>query len=319
MSEQVFQLKLPMRMKTNKRGDVESLNLNIYRNLHFYQLSYQKEAFQKSMRPVLSGLPQLGKVKLHYEIHPKSSGRLDTMNVGAIVDKYFSDALVESGIIEDDDYKNVIFNSFCFGSVSPKDPHVLVTITETEPRGTKPMRVLLDKNEIQTALENFVKTLGLSGITGVDLSANDDGQIIAEIVMGMPQTNNVSISPAHDAVGLIRPKRGGRPLGSKNKPKEDDGHVETAGSNGHGNNSAGASESAEEEDPDTETDDESGEEDQDDYGLGSSQSEATPKPNPFGGEDADSSNPSDDEEEESTGVLEQPPVERVKKSSIFDE
>lgn len=304
---QEFQLKLPMRMKVNQRGEVESLNLNVYRNLHFRKLSFQKNAFQKRMSPLLSGFPKLGKVKLHYEIHPKSEGRLDTMNVGSIVDKYFSDALVEAGVIQDDDYKNVVFNSFCFGSVSPKDPHVLVTITETEPRKDNSMRILLDQTEIQQALEDFVQTMGLSGISGVELSANQDGEITAEVVMGV-QLKAVGETQRETSASTIRPKRGGRPVGSKNKPKESDGNVVPFGSSSDDGDSAGSSESTEEEDLQSEADDNSDEEEE--FAVNSK--------NPSGDLDTESSSQDNDDEEEGTGA-EVPVVERVRKSSIFDE
>lgn len=312
---QVFQLKLPMRMKVNKRGEVESLNLNAYRNLHFYQLSYQKNAFHNTMKPLLSGLPKLGKVKLHYEIHPKSKGRLDTMNVGSIVDKYFSDALVEAGVITDDDYTNVVFNSFCFGSVCPQDPHVLVTITETEPRRTETMRILLDRNEIQQALETFVETMGLSGVTGVELSANSDHEIIAEIIVSPKTKAPTHAAYVETATSIIRPKRGGRPVGSKNKPKESNDHVETSGESGPYSDGPGTSESSEEEDLYTSSDDEADEEDE---RTESTESKATLSKNLFGDSDTESAN-SPDEEEDEDPVEPVPATERVRKSSIFDE
>lgn len=80
----------------------------------------------------MEAMPKLGKIWLHYEVHPKTRVRLDTMNPGSIVDKFFSDALVEHGVIEDDNYHFVVFNSFSFGSVDKDNPHVLVTIIELE-------------------------------------------------------------------------------------------------------------------------------------------------------------------------------------------
>lgn len=320
---QVFQLKLPMRMTVNNRGEVESLNLNIYRNLHFRSLSYQKNAFHKKMNPLLSGLPRLGKVSLHYEINPKSQGRLDTMNVGSIVDKYFSDALVEAGVILDDDYTNVIFNSFKFGSVCPNDAHVLVTITEIEPRRTENMRVLLDQTEIQKALEAFVQTMGLTGVQGVELTATADGDITAEIVMGLQQPK----APTHpvyretDSSGIVvRPKRGGRPLGSKNKSKEpEDDTMGTTGQSSSDSNGSGSTESASEEADLTEADDDNGEEDN---GSESQESNGTPAPNLFGDSDTGSASNRLDPEEDEEEVGDPVPVpeeQRVKKSSIFDE
>lgn len=45
------------------------------------------------------------------------------------------------------------------------------------------MRILLDQDDIQTALETHVETLGISGASGVSLSVQD-GEIVAEVTMG---------------------------------------------------------------------------------------------------------------------------------------
>lgn len=321
MSHQSFQVKLPMRMQTNRGGERESLNLNVYRNLHFRKLSYQKNAFHEDISPLLRGLPQLGKVTLHYEVNPKSGGRLDTMNVGSIVDKYFSDTLVEAGIIEDDDFSHVVFNSFSYGAVNPKDPHVLVTITEIEPRSNQSMRVLLDQTEIQRALEAFVQTMGLTGVQGVELTATADGSITAEIVMGLQQPK-VATHTAYretDSSGIvIRPKRGGRPLGSKNKPKEPD-DVETSGTIGSDSYGSGTSEPNQKADRYTDSDDSPEEEDD---RAESEESNGTPTPNLFGDSDDQSVNndtDTDSVEEDEEIDIPVPEEQRVKKSSIFDE
>lgn len=318
-SGRVFKIKLPMRMKINKRGEVESLNLNVYRNLHFYHLSYQKNAFHDAMKPLLRGLPKLGKVSLSYEINPKGQGRLDTMNVGSIVDKFFSDALVESGIIVDDDYKTVVENSFRFGFVSPKDPHVLVTITEIEPRKGNPMRILLDQDEIQQALEAFVETLGISGATGVELAVNEAGEITAEVLMGaaqtssQPKTNTSTITGGSNTPATV--KRGGRPLGSKNKPKEDP-DVDATLQDRNAGGGTGNAEAGTADDTGEETNREDGPE-AGDKRTQSTKSEGRKGPNLFGDEEDQSSQA--DAGSDQTGDGAEAPAPTVKKSSIFDE
>lgn len=342
----VFTLKLPMRMKINKGGELESLNLNVYRNLHFYKLNYQKKAFQDFVKPLLLGLPSMEAVSLHYEINPKGGSRLDTMNVGSIVDKFFSDALVQNGIIPDDDYKHVVGNSFSFGSLHPTDPHVLVTITETKTREETPMRILLDQQEIQTALETFVSTMGIQGASGVQLTIIGE-EIQAEIIVsseGLARIAPVRAAPPdHDYPSTETteqpPKRrGGRLPGSKNKPK---GDTNVAGTAQAGNDlfGSGASDSGEEEDQDLETsggdessnqgDDlfgESGESGSDEAdGTGPEESttrSSTNRGNLFGDSDTESSETSDPDDEgsdpqpEETEVKADPP--RTKRPSIFD-
>ncbi len=185
------------------------------------------------------------------------------------------------------------------------------------------MRVLLDQTEIQKALEAFVQTMGLTGVQGVELTATADGDITAEIVMGLHQPK----APTHpvyretDSSGIVvRPKRGGRPLGSKNKPKEpEDDTMGTTGQSGSDSNGSGSTEPAEEEADLTEADDDTGEENN---GTGSQEQNGTSTPNLFGDSDDESASPTLDpieDEEEAGHTVPVPEEQRVKKSSIFDE
>lgn len=333
----VFTIKLPMRMKVNKGGELESLNLNVYRNLHFYKLNFQKKAFHDFVKPLLSGLPPMEAISLHYQINPKGGSRLDTMNVGSVVDKFFSDALVLCGIVPDDDYKHVVRNDFEFGSLCPNDPHVLVTITETKPRKETPMRILLDQSEIQKALEAFVQTMGLAGATGVELTLVGD-EIQAEIIMNgvlsVPTTVTVQSDSTEAASDQPR-KRGGRVPGSKNKPKGDTNHVATTAEAGNDLDGSGDSEAGEDEDSSESSEDETESQgtavrsvraslfDSDDEADGIEPTVETNRidnrGNPSGVSDSESSEDTDPEDEGSDTETEAAPVTTGKKRpSIFD-
>lgn len=210
----VFKIKLPMRIKTSSKKK-QALNLNVYRNLHHRSLHAQKREFEKLAKKLLRGIPPLGVITLHYEVFVESKRRLDIMNVGSIVDKYFSDSLTSEGIIKDDDYRNIPRVSFTFGGKVDKE-HVLVTITEIEKRKEDtPMRVLLDQADIQKALTTYVGIMGIPNATGIRLKCDAEGIVTAEVTFD--ETNDDE-PPLEDA----KPKkrgRGGRPAGSKNKPK----------------------------------------------------------------------------------------------------
>ena len=332
----VFQLKLPMRMKVNKGGDEESLNLNVYRNLHFYKLNHQKKAFHDFVKPLLRGLPSMEAISLHYEINPKGGSRLDTMNVGSIVDKFFSDALVLNQIIPDDDYKHVVGISFSFGSLCPNDPHVLVTITETQPRKETPMRILLDQNEIQQALEAFVATMGLPGASGVELTVNGD-EIQAEIIMDDVISGAVTLPASTNTPTSDQPvkRRGGRVLGSKNKPKVVIPNVAANPETGDDLSGSGDAEGGEEEDlsPETEGDSESQGSGVDQFGESSNDSDeeadgagseepktrgGSNRGNLFGDSDSESSEDTDPDDEGSGSKTEAPVTTGRKRPSIFD-
>ena len=332
----VFTIKLPMRMKVNKGGDLESLNLNVYRNLHFYKLNFQKKAFHDFVKPLLSGLPPMEAVKLHYQINPKGGSRLDTMNVGSVVDKFFSDALVLCGIIPDDDYKHVVKNDFEFGNLCPNDPHVLVTITETKPRKETPMRILLDQSEIQKALEAFVQTMGLEGATGVELTLVGD-EIQAEIIMNgiisVPTTVTHTTTSTEATTDQPR-KRGGRVPGSKNKPKGDPDHVATTAEAGNDLDGSGDAEAGEDEDQSESSEDQAedkapttrlarslfdGDDEADGAGPTVETNRTDNRGNPSGVSDSESSEDTDPEDEGSDTKTEDAPVTTGKKRpSIFD-
>ncbi len=207
----VFEIKLPMRLKTSSKKQ-QALNLNVYRNLHHRSLHVQKKKFEKIATKLLAGLPPLGVITLHYAVCPKTKRRLDVMNVGTIVDKYFSDTLTELGIIEDDDYTHIPKVTVSFGGLCDKE-HVLVTITEIKRRLEKPMRVLLDFEDIQKALTNYVSTLNLSNATGAKLEMLANGTFEAEVTFGLDENE-----PNYDPIALNTEKHNAPPLKEEPKP-----------------------------------------------------------------------------------------------------
>lgn len=183
----VHEVRLPTYVKVSNR-QTKACNLNEYRNLHHHHLNKQKTNFQQEVSTLLAPLPRMQAVWLHYTIFKPRNGRLDTMNVGSIVDKYLSDALVAEGKIPDDDHDHVIFNSFSFGGLARMDGHAIVKIIELIPRKEDNMRILLDQDDIQKALDAYAATLNLGQpVTGVEISVNDD-EIEAELLMGESQS-----------------------------------------------------------------------------------------------------------------------------------
>ncbi len=211
-----------MRVRTSSKKK-QALNLNVYRNLHHRSLHAQKKKFEELAKKLLRGIPPLGVITLHYDVCVETKRRLDIMNVGSIIDKYFSDSLTAHGIIRDDDYKNIPRVSFAFGGFVDKE-HVLVTITEIEPRST-PMRVLLDDQDIQKALTTYVHLLNIPNASGVKITTAD-GELTAEVMFGpVPDENE----PTPDETAPKKRGRGGRPRGSKNLPKTEPKEADDVG------------------------------------------------------------------------------------------
>ena len=149
------------------------------------------------------------------------------------------------------------------------------------------MRILLDEDEIQKALEDFVATLGLTNVTGVDLGTDDDGNVTAEVLMG-------------EAKAKPKTRRGGRKPGSKNKPKEPEDDVDVSGEDSDAGDGSGDAESTEDKAPADKADT-------------SSKAGGSSSKNLFGDEETESSESDSPEESKDDTTA------KVKKSSIFDQ
>lgn len=112
------------------KGGVFTLNLNAYRNTHYQALNNAKKAYKAAVAAQIAELPQLGVVVINYRLYPKTRRLTDIGNVVSIHKKFFEDALVEMGKIEDDNYMHVISNSESFGEVDKHNPRVEITIIE---------------------------------------------------------------------------------------------------------------------------------------------------------------------------------------------
>lgn len=87
-----------------------------------------KELFEQIAREKLKGIPRQQMVHLHYVLYGPTAQRRDLMNVIAIVDKYFSDALPKAGVLDDDNAEVIVSTSAAFGGVDRLNPRVSVTI-----------------------------------------------------------------------------------------------------------------------------------------------------------------------------------------------
>lgn len=127
----MWTLDLPVTIKATAKKSL-SLNMNAYRNWHYRDQHLTKELFEQIARAKLMGIPKLDKVHLHYVLWGPNKQRRDLMNVIAVVDKYFSDALVEAKVLDDDHSEIIISTSAAFGGIDRSNPRVTVTIVPVE-------------------------------------------------------------------------------------------------------------------------------------------------------------------------------------------
>lgn len=89
-----------------------NLNLNEYRNAHYRILDQSKKIYHEVMYRTLVAAEahylKLEQIAIFYQLIVCNKRKIDTMNVVAIVDKYFQDVLVNMGIIPEDSYKVTI-------------------------------------------------------------------------------------------------------------------------------------------------------------------------------------------------------------------
>jgi Holliday junction resolvase RusA-like endonuclease len=112
----MIHLQLPLAIATGKteRAKKYRINLNQYRNRHFLINNSIKHAFHRMVKEKISEIKIEWPVIIIYQLFVWTKRRIDVNNVLSIVDKFFSDALVESWILPDDCSENIIatFNTF---------------------------------------------------------------------------------------------------------------------------------------------------------------------------------------------------------------
>ena len=119
---------LPLEVFITKSRTPQSkfiLNLNNYRNAHFFRLNAAKIAFKNEVADQILAVPKqekTAKFRLIYTLFPKSNRRIDTNNPLTVIDKFFCDALTEFGFWVDDDSKHLTETIFRPSEVSPENP-----------------------------------------------------------------------------------------------------------------------------------------------------------------------------------------------------
>ena len=153
-------ISLPMTVRVSRKKNF-SLNLNQYRNVHFLTLNRAKIVFKEMVKSTVTKLPLYNRIRLTYIAYPKTKRLFDAANVCSVVDKFFSDALVEFGKLPDDNYLHLPEIIYKFGNVDKQNPRVEVLIEDltTQPQTSEPkqMKILLDSNDITSAIETYIR------------------------------------------------------------------------------------------------------------------------------------------------------------------
>ena len=107
------------------------LNLNSYRNWKYHLNNDLKIQFKEAIHSSLAALDTIkGPIRIVYTFYYPDSRRRDLDNSQAVIAKFTQDALVEEGIIPDDDYTIVRSISGRYGGVDKTQPRCEVDIFE---------------------------------------------------------------------------------------------------------------------------------------------------------------------------------------------
>ncbi len=104
------------------------LNLNNYRNWHFYLSNRIKKEFKEIVQYDLLGLRFKKKISLDFILIKKSKRKIDRSNVLSIIEKFFCDTMVECGCIPDDNDDYI--ESTHYYSKKGDDKKVIILIKE---------------------------------------------------------------------------------------------------------------------------------------------------------------------------------------------
>lgn len=121
----MINISLPLAVQIGKKK--YRINLNNYRNWHYIVSNKIKQEYKRLIAPQLEGL-KFDKVELHFTLYKASKRKLDRANVLCISEKFASDALVECGVIEDDNDQFVKSTHYYTGGIDKENPRVILTI-----------------------------------------------------------------------------------------------------------------------------------------------------------------------------------------------
>jgi len=110
--------------------NISNLNLNRYRNTHYFQLNKLKRDFEALMTPKLRGLKLKPPIKLTFEVYKSRKINYDLDNI-VIAAKFFNDALKVHGCIPDDGVRYIDSLAFLHGGYGKEDK-IIVKIEESK-------------------------------------------------------------------------------------------------------------------------------------------------------------------------------------------
>lgn len=111
--------------KPTKTAKNPPINVGWYRNVHYRGSNDAKIKFKKMIQGQLDQFDKIETpIKIKYTYYAKGNNSPDLDNFVGTVKKFFQDALVESGLIEEDNVKFIVASSESYGGIDKENPRV---------------------------------------------------------------------------------------------------------------------------------------------------------------------------------------------------
>lgn len=128
--EQKFKVSAPLYIDMGvKKVRRYHLNLNQYRNWHYQINNKLKATYKALVEPQIRSL-SFNKIDLTFTLYKRDRRKVDRANVLSVHEKFFCDALVESGCLPDDNDDYVQSTHYYSGGIDKNNPRVEIEIKE---------------------------------------------------------------------------------------------------------------------------------------------------------------------------------------------
>lgn len=121
-----YEFTLPLHVIVS--GSRYSLNLNNYRNAHYHRSNKAKVEYKRIISSQFEGLNQVGKISVSYEYWAKANNHPDLDNFTSVNKKFFQDAMVELGFIEDDNVSFIGYTSERYMGIDKNNPRIIAKV-----------------------------------------------------------------------------------------------------------------------------------------------------------------------------------------------
>jgi len=126
-----YHFTLPCYIKSGKRNI--PISLNWYRNAHYQTSNNIKRKFKNLIAPQFDGLTTIdSKIHIKFVYYAAMNNSPDLDNFTSVSKKFFQDAMIELGLLKDDNVNHIISTSEYYGGIDRKNPRVEAFVTKID-------------------------------------------------------------------------------------------------------------------------------------------------------------------------------------------